>query len=44
MHTLIPTQQVLLIENDLAVIDLVLAAPAERDCHVREQWHSARTG
>ena len=35
MHTLIATRQVLLIEDDSAVKDRVLAALAERDCHVR---------
>lgn len=34
IHTRISTRQVLLIENDSAITDLVLAALAERDCHV----------
>jgi DNA-binding response OmpR family regulator len=35
MHTRVATRQVLLIENDSAVKDRVLAELAERDCHVR---------
>jgi DNA-binding response OmpR family regulator len=35
MHTRVATRQVLLIENESAVKDRVLAELAERDCHVR---------